>query len=379
MARTIGDAEAGEAVTAEPEASPGCFAHPPLRAAGSSGTLAAPPSPDSRLPRAVRCATCRPQVCQVTLPLTGARMIIGSDGLWDAVHPKTAGAPPADAVCRVCCCCYIWAGLACAAPILCLRPCASHPAAHHTREMPAAEAAHKLLALAIKADKLKDDVTGAPRPAAPAASAAPAAPAVPCGARAGRRQPVILADTCPNWWPLLPPPAVVIVDFLPSLHDRLPPGFAIQRAQLAAAGKKGAHAGAEVAHLAHVWHPLREAAEFTAAGAEREWRALAGSLHICRVGPALAAGRGRSPRCCCARRPPCCRPARGAGGAAAAGGGGGGRGSGRAGAPAGFVHSSAKEGGARGLHHRCLLRACRLRRAQAAVGGTGWWEQAGVR
>ncbi len=33
-------------------------------------------------------------------------------------------------------------------------------AAHHTREMTAAEAAHKLLALAIRADKLKDDVTG---------------------------------------------------------------------------------------------------------------------------------------------------------------------------------------------------------------------------
>ena len=58
----------------------------------------------------------------MTLPATGARLLIGSDGLWDAVHPKTA--------------------------------------AHHTREMAAAEAAHKLLALAIKADRLKDDVTG---------------------------------------------------------------------------------------------------------------------------------------------------------------------------------------------------------------------------
>jgi serine/threonine protein phosphatase PrpC len=61
-------------------------------------------------------------VCQVTLPARGGRLLIGSDGLWDAVHPKTA--------------------------------------AHHTREMAAAEAAHKLLALAIKADRLKDDVTG---------------------------------------------------------------------------------------------------------------------------------------------------------------------------------------------------------------------------
>jgi hypothetical protein len=58
----------------------------------------------------------------VTLPARGGRLLIGSDGLWDAVHPKTA--------------------------------------AHHTREMAAAEAAHKLLALAIKADRLKDDVTG---------------------------------------------------------------------------------------------------------------------------------------------------------------------------------------------------------------------------
>ena len=63
-----------------------------------------------------------PQVCQVTLPASGGRLLIGSDGLWDAVHPKTA--------------------------------------AHHTRDMPAAEAAHRLLALAIKKDRLKDDVTG---------------------------------------------------------------------------------------------------------------------------------------------------------------------------------------------------------------------------
>jgi serine/threonine protein phosphatase PrpC len=80
MARTIGDAEAGDVVCAEPE------------------------------------------VCQVTLPATGGRLLIGSDGLWDAVHPKTA--------------------------------------AHHVRDMSVAEAAPKLLALAIKADRLKDDVTG---------------------------------------------------------------------------------------------------------------------------------------------------------------------------------------------------------------------------
>ena len=31
-----------------------------------------------------------PEVRQVTLPSTGGRLIIASDGLWDAVHPKTA-------------------------------------------------------------------------------------------------------------------------------------------------------------------------------------------------------------------------------------------------------------------------------------------------
>lgn len=31
-----------------------------------------------------------PEVRQVTLPFTGGRLIIASDGLWDAVHPKTA-------------------------------------------------------------------------------------------------------------------------------------------------------------------------------------------------------------------------------------------------------------------------------------------------
>ena len=61
------------------------------------------------------------EVVQVTIPKDGARLIIGSDGLWDAVHPKTA--------------------------------------AHHTREMTAGEASHKLLSMAIKKDHLKDDVT----------------------------------------------------------------------------------------------------------------------------------------------------------------------------------------------------------------------------
>jgi hypothetical protein len=48
MSRTIGDFEAGDAVTALPE----------LR--------------------------------QVTLPSSGARLILASDGLWDALNPKTA-------------------------------------------------------------------------------------------------------------------------------------------------------------------------------------------------------------------------------------------------------------------------------------------------
>lgn len=33
---------------------------------------------------------CKPDVRQVTLPSTGARVVIASDGLWDAVTPKTA-------------------------------------------------------------------------------------------------------------------------------------------------------------------------------------------------------------------------------------------------------------------------------------------------
>ena len=34
--------------------------------------------------------TSEPEVRQVTLPLKGARIVIASDGLWDAVNPKTA-------------------------------------------------------------------------------------------------------------------------------------------------------------------------------------------------------------------------------------------------------------------------------------------------
>lgn len=141
MARSIGDVDAGERVTAEPE------------------------------------------ICQVSIPLEGARLIIGSDGLWDAIHPKTA--------------------------------------AHHTREMPAAEAAHRLLALAIKKDKLKDDVT------------------------------------------------VVVVDFLPKVDDRLPPALSKHRAT---AGKKAA----EVPKVAHVWHPLQpgELGDHLAAGAARRQAVL---------------------------------------------------------------------------------------------------------
>jgi len=79
MSRSIGDVDAGERVCAEPE------------------------------------------VCQVTIPYEGARLLIGSDGLWDALHPKTA--------------------------------------AHHVRNLTAEAAAHRLLHLAINKDHLKDDVT----------------------------------------------------------------------------------------------------------------------------------------------------------------------------------------------------------------------------
>lgn len=34
--------------------------------------------------------TCEPELRQVTLPVGGARLVIASDGLWDALNPKTA-------------------------------------------------------------------------------------------------------------------------------------------------------------------------------------------------------------------------------------------------------------------------------------------------
>ena len=33
---------------------------------------------------------CAPEIRRVTLPAQGARLIIASDGLWDAMNPKTA-------------------------------------------------------------------------------------------------------------------------------------------------------------------------------------------------------------------------------------------------------------------------------------------------
>ena len=32
----------------------------------------------------------RPEVRHLVLPESGARIIVASDGLWDAIHPKTA-------------------------------------------------------------------------------------------------------------------------------------------------------------------------------------------------------------------------------------------------------------------------------------------------
>ena len=122
MSRTIGDVDAGELCVAEAE------------------------------------------VIQVTIPKNGARLIIGSDGLWDAVHPKTA--------------------------------------AHHTREMAATEASHKLLSMAIKKDHLKDDVT------------------------------------------------VVVVDvFPPGCEEKVPPGLRLH------SPRGGCQ---EPKHLARVWRPLEE-------------------------------------------------------------------------------------------------------------------------
>ena len=110
------------------------------------------------------------EVVQVTIPKDGARLIIGSDGLWDAVHPKTA--------------------------------------AHHTREMTAGEASHKLLSMAIKKDHLKDDVT------------------------------------------------VVVVDVMPpGCTDKVPPGLRLHSPR-ATPGAKGGQA--EPMHLARVWRPLED-------------------------------------------------------------------------------------------------------------------------
>ncbi len=107
----------------------------------------------------------RAEISQMTIPKDGGRLFIASDGLWDAVHYKTA--------------------------------------AHHTRDMTASEASHKLLSMAIKKDHLKDDVT------------------------------------------------ILVVDFLPSEECRVPPGLHLHRP---AAGKKGKSVCIE--KLASVWHPL---------------------------------------------------------------------------------------------------------------------------
>lgn len=121
------------------------------------------------------------EITQVTIPQNGARLIIASDGLWDAVHPKTA--------------------------------------AHHTRDMKASEASHKLLSMAIKKDRLKDDVT------------------------------------------------IIVVDILPPLnggdsHDHshlIPRGLHLYRP---AAGKK-ARGKSNVEKLARLWHPLTKSGSTT--------------------------------------------------------------------------------------------------------------------
>jgi serine/threonine protein phosphatase PrpC len=153
MSRTIGDADAGDACAAEPA------------------------------------------VCRVALPPAGARLILASDGLWDAVQPKTA--------------------------------------AHHVRGLAAHEAAHRLLALAIKKDRLKDDVT------------------------------------------------VLVVDFLPDgPAEAAPPALA--------AGRPAAAAGARAA--ARVWHPLeQEVADALAVGAERRRQVLAAAGEAAADAAAVAA------------------------------------------------------------------------------------------
>ncbi|KAI8103117.1 hypothetical protein M9434_005902 [Picochlorum sp. BPE23] len=109
----------------------------------------------------------RAEVAQMTIPKDGGRLFIASDGLWDAVHYKTA--------------------------------------AHHTRDMTASEASHKLLSMAIKKDHLKDDVT------------------------------------------------ILVIDFMPSEECRIPLGLHLHRP---APGKKGKGKPVCIEKLASVWHPL---------------------------------------------------------------------------------------------------------------------------
>jgi hypothetical protein len=68
--------------------------------------------------------------------------------------------------------------------------------------------------------------------------------------------------------------AVVVVDFLPDPSSRLPPGLALHRGG-AAAASSGGKAKGKVAHLAHVWHPMREAHDWLRADAESEPRVAA--------------------------------------------------------------------------------------------------------
>ncbi|KAL6770632.1 hypothetical protein ACKKBF_B32030 [Auxenochlorella protothecoides x Auxenochlorella symbiontica] len=104
-----------------------------------------------------------PEVHAAVLPPGGARLILASDGLWDACAPK--------------------------------------PAAHAVRGLGAQEAAHRLLAMAVKKDRLKDDVTVVVVDFLPAPGAG--ACAVP---RLGRAEAAARAPACvPVWQPLLRP------------------------------------------------------------------------------------------------------------------------------------------------------------------------------
>jgi serine/threonine protein phosphatase PrpC len=134
----------------------------------------------------------KPDVRQVTIPSGGARLIIASDGLWDAVKPKNA--------------------------------------AHHTRDMGASEAAHKLLAQAIKKDHLKDDVT------------------------------------------------VVVVDILPSEHDKLVPNLVAGSSSSSSShGSLSANTknSTTTTRLAVVRNPLQEDIDFVSAGGHRRSEVLA--------------------------------------------------------------------------------------------------------